>query len=791
MTGSSMHGISERPSRTARSPEELFPLLEYCRAGKLREVREWTDAGHPVNPPPNAKRSQRRSPLEVAIERGFFALAELLLDGGATADGAILECAVRHRRADIAELLIKRGAPPDAVWHGLIYDAGPEMIRLFIAHGFDPTSDFAYHRALCEHVHPHLVLLKDYKERFPDLQRQAETALAHYCHEGNLRAVSLLCWAGARPDASVPYRIEDDDPETRTTPLEEAAGAGHLPVLKRLKPQNFPEVLKRLMDALWLRPSGQMIDYLLELGAPLNTKPDGGSRLLESLIRRLDERGPFPASSSGRAEPTLSLIAHITECGAKWIPDPEDGVRHHRQQLRSIKPEHMVQFFRVLKSSGAASVEFMDAILASPALKTYLGTHLKTIEHILHPPEPKPAPRPRSEIASTPPVPRPTASKLVSRAREWLLDVIRRTLIAHFTERKTRLLIYAHGARRHLGMPSGNKENLTPIFAAAMEWLNERTRAYTIAFDDESWIHGSKQFSVVLKADAEWPEVVQEFWRNVVSPNQYLLTDAGLRLFDLIQSGAFASGFRDEKTIATAARLGRDIHHLESYLWEIRSKTPVGLRWERTGGERYADPRLYRIWVDVKQDDSQNCQGLNPRFEIKFDQVNKTDLDAARQRIHGMVLKASPEGDKPLFVFAITTYRQLIECFSDSDRITGSGLANFFGSLKFNDALICRYHFGDHANRWYLSPWQNGHIESFHGSLRDECLDRELMLSVAEARVVIKDYRRYYNEVRPHGGIGYRTPAQAFIEAQTPDTTVTNPQCPELDPPSETATHTT
>ena len=47
------------------------------------------------------------------------------------------------------------------------------------------------------------------------------------------------------------------------------------------------------------------------------------------------------------------------------------------------------------------------------------------------------------------------------------------------------------------------------------------------------------------------------------------------------------------------------------------------------------------------------------------------------------------------------------------------------------------------------SPWQNGHVESFHGSLRDECLDRELMLSVAEARVVIEDYRRYYNEVRP------------------------------------------
>ena len=66
-------------------------------------------------------------------------------------------------------------------------------------------------------------------------------------------------------------------------------------------------------------------------------------------------------------------------------------------------------------------------------------------------------------------------------------------------------------------------------------------------------------------------------------------------------------------------------------------------------------------------------------------------------------------------------------------------------------------------------------MESFHGSLRDECLDRELMLSVAEARVVIADYRRHYNEERPPGGIGYRTPTQACNEAQAFDTKVSNP----------------
>jgi len=66
------------------------------------------------------------------------------------------------------------------------------------------------------------------------------------------------------------------------------------------------------------------------------------------------------------------------------------------------------------------------------------------------------------------------------------------------------------------------------------------------------------------------------------------------------------------------------------------------------------------------------------------------------------------------------------------------------------------------------NPWQNGHVESFNGSLRDECLDREVMLSVAEARVLIEDYRRHYNQERPHGGIGYRTPAQAGAKLWAP-----------------------
>ena len=58
------------------------------------------------------------------------------------------------------------------------------------------------------------------------------------------------------------------------------------------------------------------------------------------------------------------------------------------------------------------------------------------------------------------------------------------------------------------------------------------------------------------------------------------------------------------------------------------------------------------------------------------------------------------------------------------------------------------------------SPWQNGFVESFHGRFRDECLNREQFYTLSEARVVIEDYRRYYNQFRPHSRLGYQSPAE-------------------------------
>jgi len=65
------------------------------------------------------------------------------------------------------------------------------------------------------------------------------------------------------------------------------------------------------------------------------------------------------------------------------------------------------------------------------------------------------------------------------------------------------------------------------------------------------------------------------------------------------------------------------------------------------------------------------------------------------------------------------------------------------------------------------SPWENGYVESFNGKLRDELLDRELFYTLKEVQVLTDQYRKIYNQIRPHSSLGYRPPApQAVLTAQ-------------------------
>ena len=66
--------------------------------------------------------------------------------------------------------------------------------------------------------------------------------------------------------------------------------------------------------------------------------------------------------------------------------------------------------------------------------------------------------------------------------------------------------------------------------------------------------------------------------------------------------------------------------------------------------------------------------------------------------------------------------------------------------------------------RWHTiqpgRPMENGYVESFNGRFRDECLNENWFIDLADAREKIEEWKQDYNQARPHSALGYRTPEE-------------------------------
>lgn len=84
-----------------------------------------------------------------------------------------------------------------------------------------------------------------------------------------------------------------------------------------------------------------------------------------------------------------------------------------------------------------------------------------------------------------------------------------------------------------------------------------------------------------------------------------------------------------------------------------------------------------------------------------------------------------------------------------------------YGAKAVKDWII-----GVRASTAYIapgSPWENGYVESFNGKLRNELLGCEVFNSPAEAKMLIEQWPRHYNTVRPHSALGDRPPAPEVV----------------------------
>lgn len=81
-----------------------------------------------------------------------------------------------------------------------------------------------------------------------------------------------------------------------------------------------------------------------------------------------------------------------------------------------------------------------------------------------------------------------------------------------------------------------------------------------------------------------------------------------------------------------------------------------------------------------------------------------------------------------------------------------------FTSARFRSA--CQFY---RLSQEFITPYtpeQNGLIERFFRSLKEECVWQHNFDSFEEARRAIREWIAWYNEGRPHQALGYQSPAQ-------------------------------
>jgi hypothetical protein len=704
---------------TAKSVEELFPLIEFCKAGNLPAVSNWITQGNPLDPPPG-KKTRRLTPLQVAIEKGFLTLTEILLNAGADpmANGNALTHAINHKRADIISLLLDRGTPVDSCIFSWACSTGdPNTIRVFLERGADPIKDFPFYHAFTCCLKPLLGVYKTYVEKFPDLQIQADMALCHYAKEGNLRCVSLLMWAGARPDKEVPDAQEPDRDYQDACALVQAARAGHLGVLKRMKPENYPDLFPSLVEDCWHHNSKEVLEYIRETGIPMNLEGERGSRALEGVLGQLgwdtDPSSPFGSGDALRIDGTIERLEYLIEKGAKWTPNPEYGLRHSRDKFRKLEPEKTLRLFALFKQHQVVSDQFMEDLVNTAGMRAHLGQkYVKAIHELFHPPEIKADAQKASPVPSIafPPV-KLTLPQLKVKAVGFFWEMLRNIPSVDFWREEFWQDAGTRNFERYLGIEKDSQHPLYEIAQAAIEKINQQTQCFELTLDGNQYQQSISMLTVRMKPGCDWRKMAEEAWSLVENPKPKLLTTPALNLFSWLKESGFPPEWMKDSTLSWKAGLRGKRGVLGDYLRELRQKLGNGFCFD-SRGHKWGDVLEYRIWIEgaVSLDEPtprhEPPKSLNPIVDVSLEHCDKKDFDHWRDFIHGYLRKIHPTTKTPVRLIWIETRQEMNRVFPKL-RVErygpGSELAEFWKQIPLHPEIAVAYDFRDTAGAWFVN----------------------------------------------------------------------------------------
>jgi hypothetical protein len=188
---------------------------------------------------------------------------------------------------------------------------------------------------------------------------------------------------GANPRSRGPA-LDDaehvDDPEWHTTGFDEACAFGNVELLKRLRPTREDNLSGMLQRAAF-SAHREVLEYLLDLGADPNDKPDGGSSALEACIQHLGwedfdriryHYGSHYQTPADKVPKGRGAIRLLVERGAKWTPE-QSSLNNTRRILYRLEPDVTVELIGLLLNR-AGGEDAARELLRVPRMRQYIAS---------------------------------------------------------------------------------------------------------------------------------------------------------------------------------------------------------------------------------------------------------------------------------------------------------------------------------------------------------------------------------------------------------------------------------
>lgn len=387
--------------------EELLPLIELIKTGKLHEVEKWIADGMPLDLAAQpAKGARKKTPLQYAIDAGFHTLVETLLQAKVPVNVdhrcSPMTNALANRRFDLVQLLCEHGFDAKSInMRDVFATWQPEIMEYLIDRGADPEAGMPLAWALIDRIRTALRVFMKYKEKFASFQEQANIALRHHCKEGNLKWVSLLLWAGADP-----YAPGEDHPDAKTYPGESGVTAiGYallyehydIVALKQIKVPTGGPVLDDLFHYGCKGKGLDLLEKLLKSGANPNTDENGGcpaiQRLLERFesaagydyfLHRIDRAESRQLYDNDSSRDYLKAIHVLAIHGAKWRPADIKEVGRARRALLKMVADYTVEFVWIMAKYSAADIAHIETLLGTPTMRAHVAKRSTRVWEILN-----------------------------------------------------------------------------------------------------------------------------------------------------------------------------------------------------------------------------------------------------------------------------------------------------------------------------------------------------------------------------------------------------------------------